>query len=133
MCSQNAKKGDKGNFNWEQGSMLFKVLKRFSLGKNHLLYLFKKSPHSSPHISTSSLVFFLTKEMCLKECFCQAPFSGAMCRDCWHLVLFLRCSISEQKCRMLHFLLFVSSYSPPHISIYDMHNHIYERLSSFSR
>lgn len=44
MCSQNAKKGDKGNFNWEQGSMLFKVLKSFALGKNHLLYLFKRSP-----------------------------------------------------------------------------------------
>lgn len=44
MCSQNAKEGGKGNFNWDQGSMLFKVLKRLSLGKNHLLYLFKEKP-----------------------------------------------------------------------------------------
>lgn len=48
MCSQNAKEAGKGNFNWDQGSMLFKVLKRFSLGKNHLLYLFKKSPYVIP-------------------------------------------------------------------------------------
>nr|XP_058916259.1 glial cell line-derived neurotrophic factor isoform X1 [Kogia breviceps] len=39
MCSRNAKEGDKGNFNWEQGSMLFKVLKSFSLGKKKSLTL----------------------------------------------------------------------------------------------
>lgn len=54
MCSQNTKKKKvtKGNTNWEQGSMLFKVLKGFSLGKNHLLYLYKTVVlHSLPQIS----------------------------------------------------------------------------------
>ena len=53
MCSQNAKEGDKGNFNWEQGSMLFKVLKSFSARQKITYFTFfkKSSRVIPPHLS----------------------------------------------------------------------------------
>ena len=83
MCSQNAKEGGKGNFNWDQGSMLFKVLKRFSLGKNHLLYLFKKSPCviPPPPLPTGSqhlTCFYSLKKEYVRRNISDGPsFSGA--------------------------------------------------------
>ena len=86
MCSQNAKEGGKGNFNWGQGSMLFKVLKRLSLGKNHLLYLFKKSPcvippPSTPQVSASYLVLYVREEHVRRNISDGPSFSGAVCGD----------------------------------------------------
>lgn len=133
MWSQNAKKSDKGNFDWEQGSMLFKVLKSFSVGKNHLLYLFKKSPPSSPPQPHLSLfpIFIFEKRNAAEGALRFGPLSGAVGKDPGALVLRPRCSVAEQVCHTLPFLLYVSPYSLPRVSIYDMHNRVYERLNPF--
>lgn len=107
-----------------KGSVLVKVLKHFSLGKNHLLYLFKKSLHSFPRIAASPLFFsfFLSfYKRNVSEGACLAGFlSGRRVQrpsalSFMSLLLQLLCSMD------------LSSYSPPHIAIYDMHNHLCER------
>lgn len=85
MYSQNAKKKvTKGNFNWGRGSRLFKVLTSFSLGKNHLLYLFKKIPLASlgfrffPYFSFSLSLFFFILNMS-EGVSLASPFPGEVC------------------------------------------------------
>lgn len=126
MCSQKAERGDKGNFNWEQGSMLFRGLKLFLLGKNHLLYHFKKSP---PVISPtlSILPVFISQRREVQEgAFLTRPPFRERCAETKALPSFLHGSIYEQIGLVLHLLLYLSSRSPSQVCA--VRNRIHQRI-----